>query len=490
MNPTSTQDDTKQNQITLTLNTIKNVFTNDFYDVSLIRNETHQTYSINIKNTTENCITITFDYNNQLIFIDYLSKCGNITGTQLLQKIDNLVSELNKTSSSQTKPAFKSVELFDDSTIHFSYPIYPDVSVKLSTFKILTTGESWYNSMGYKSNDYDNEKTHNASIRLQPLNVFLKTKLQPYVDKEINKLAKMRDEMKIESINISKTLGNHAGSTAQYPNDKLRYEQLRDEQQRICEKIMFLKNNNAVSIESQHTQLVNNVTQFIDVNKQLQLSKLSGIVNQLNIEFPISEYIIKLNVIIQELTQLANTPAVAQTKPSKAYRAQESIYNANVSVRNETIYSVHKYLSILIRVIDPHIQYNEILKKSFNSNSGSENTDITGIDLSSNVNDENDENIRLSPPCNSGCSNGACGLSKNPPDGGNKTRKNRNKKRRHSLHTIKPARLRYSRRNDVRSFVGELHNRRRRSFSHNNKLFQKNHSRVRRMKTKRINVWT
>jgi hypothetical protein len=99
------------------------------------------------------------------IFIDSLDKCGTHSGTSLLEKIDELVMKM---------PDIKYTELKDGAEI------YGD-KIRLAFLKILSKGQSWYNSLGYFSSNYENEIKHNDLLRNMPLQELLdscKKKLQ------------------------------------------------------------------------------------------------------------------------------------------------------------------------------------------------------------------------------------------------------------------------------------------------------------------------
>ena len=84
------------------------------------------------------------------IYIKRLHKCGTTTGNNLLEKFDILASEMSNITY---------VILDDDSNIQIC-----GREIKLYTLKILTTGQSWYNSKGYVSDNNYDQKTVNARI--------------------------------------------------------------------------------------------------------------------------------------------------------------------------------------------------------------------------------------------------------------------------------------------------------------------------------------
>jgi hypothetical protein len=84
------------------------------------------------------------------IYIDSLSKCGSTSGGDLLTMIDTIAKEM---------PNIKYIELVDASQIKIC-----STKISLRILKILTTGQSWYNSHGYYSANYESEKSHNEEI--------------------------------------------------------------------------------------------------------------------------------------------------------------------------------------------------------------------------------------------------------------------------------------------------------------------------------------
>ena len=92
------------------------------------------------------------------IYIEALHKCGTTTGNNLLEKFDILASEI---------PNMTYVRLDDDSNIELC-----GREIKLYTLKILTTGQSWYNSKGYVSDNTKYEILNNEKIINMPYEEF------------------------------------------------------------------------------------------------------------------------------------------------------------------------------------------------------------------------------------------------------------------------------------------------------------------------------
>ena len=67
--------------------------------------------------------------------------------------------------------------MIDGSTVYVC-----GISIGLAGLKILSKGESWYNSLGYKSNYYEDEKEFNKTIIEKPFRVLLDDCLKKYGD--------------------------------------------------------------------------------------------------------------------------------------------------------------------------------------------------------------------------------------------------------------------------------------------------------------------
>ena len=93
----------------------------------------------------EHCAS--FGFYTDSIFIQNLDKCGITKGTELLQLFDELAKEM---------PNITHIDLEDESIIEIC-----DESIYLYLIKILTKGQSWYNSHGYFSENHESDKRHN-----------------------------------------------------------------------------------------------------------------------------------------------------------------------------------------------------------------------------------------------------------------------------------------------------------------------------------------
>ena len=101
-------------------------------------------------------ISITYGQGDETLKIIALSACG-IKGSKTLEKIEEFAR----------KAGFKKITLGDASYIEIC-----SLPINLAILKILTKGESWYNSLGYKSTNYDNEKKNNEALIKKSLKDF------------------------------------------------------------------------------------------------------------------------------------------------------------------------------------------------------------------------------------------------------------------------------------------------------------------------------
>lgn len=101
-----------------------------------------------------------FNVLSNLIYVDTVQKCG-VTGTEVLKKVEELTKLI---------PSVKEIFLMDASKMSKC-----GIDIDLAKIKILTKGESWYNSLGYTSatGDTDKEKSINEKIINMSYNDFI-----------------------------------------------------------------------------------------------------------------------------------------------------------------------------------------------------------------------------------------------------------------------------------------------------------------------------
>ena len=139
-----------------------------------------------IKNGRDLCLDFHFiedeDDDGTVLYISTIFKCGE--GMPLTRKVIKLIEEMAKSIPAPPWSRVKYIKLEDGSSIHVC-----TVDIDLRYLKILTTGESWYNSFGYKSVNHDANVAHNAVIINKPMDELLSELFdQEYIDqKYINK---------------------------------------------------------------------------------------------------------------------------------------------------------------------------------------------------------------------------------------------------------------------------------------------------------------
>ena len=86
----------------------------------------------------------------RILKVSRLAKCNGVNGDSLLKMIDQLAASI---------PFVEYVTLTDRAHVMIC-----GVDINLAHLKILTTGSSWYNRFGYKSNDHADDVAHNAVV--------------------------------------------------------------------------------------------------------------------------------------------------------------------------------------------------------------------------------------------------------------------------------------------------------------------------------------
>ena len=133
------------------VNEINEIFPNDKFTVEII-GEPSNTVTIRSKNAPSG-ICLLLKINHEQIIVSSLAKCditeNEGTGTQLMLKVESLAKKIG----------IGSIQIYDDSKIHVC-----GNEIDLFYFKIIMKGTSWYNSLGYKSEIYEEEIKQNKLI--------------------------------------------------------------------------------------------------------------------------------------------------------------------------------------------------------------------------------------------------------------------------------------------------------------------------------------
>ena len=115
----------------------------------------HQTSAFEIKSeiNKNNRCKINFTYKeDEYLYVYNIEKYNNFSGTDIMKKVIELGNKLK----------VKYIELCDYAM--FNAGDYKDLSVALAPFHIITTGSSWYNKFGFKSDNTNDEKEENEKI--------------------------------------------------------------------------------------------------------------------------------------------------------------------------------------------------------------------------------------------------------------------------------------------------------------------------------------
>lgn len=148
--------------------------------------------SYKIKNGSDLCLEFHFiedeDDDGTVLYISTIFKCGE--GMPLTRKMIKLIEEMAKSIPAPPWSRVKYIKLEDGSSINVcAGQNSSGMNIDLRYLKILTTGESWYNSFGYKSLNHHANVTHNAGIINKPMHLLLSELVdQQYFDQAyINK---------------------------------------------------------------------------------------------------------------------------------------------------------------------------------------------------------------------------------------------------------------------------------------------------------------
>jgi hypothetical protein len=207
----------------------------------------------------EHCAS--FEIYTNGIFITALEKCGDTSGTELIQLFDKLAEEMSNITY---------IELNDKSQIDICGKI-----INLSMIKILTEGESWYNKHGYFSEENEYVKSHNESIINMPYEEFRDIVYQ-------DELEEFKEDNTIEDYEYRLALCIKEFKRLELKKaNKILDESQEEDYQRRKEKIKkykaIIKNYDASIIkmieeekEKQQAEIKRGIDLFPDVNKTVK----------------------------------------------------------------------------------------------------------------------------------------------------------------------------------------------------------------------------
>jgi hypothetical protein len=155
---------------------------------------TFENGSYKIKNGRDLCLQFEFiededeyeyeDDDGIVLYISKVFKCSD--GMPLTRDVIKLIEDMAKSIPVPPWSRVKYIKLEDGSSIN----VCPGqnssgMNIDLRYLKILTTGESWYNSFGYKSLNHDANVAHNAVIINKPMHQLLSELVdQEYIDQK------------------------------------------------------------------------------------------------------------------------------------------------------------------------------------------------------------------------------------------------------------------------------------------------------------------
>ena len=138
---------------------------NSSQDIFIFKEANKNTIRITNKRDGASCGQIIIE-EKDYIYIDLIGKCGTASGTAVIKTIEDFAR----------KCKYRKLGLEDDSRLGTRSVRLPEgglCEMFLSAISILTTGETWYNKLGYKSEWYDKEVAHNKRIIAKPFLSFM-----------------------------------------------------------------------------------------------------------------------------------------------------------------------------------------------------------------------------------------------------------------------------------------------------------------------------
>jgi hypothetical protein len=134
---------------------MEDIFADTFgikFTSNIVFDSIHNTNAYEIKSVINenNKSKINFTYKeNEYLYVYNIEKYENVSGTTIMKKVIELGKKLN----------VKYIELCDYAM--FNLGDYKELSISLAPFHIITTGSSWYNKLGFKSESTKDEIIEN-----------------------------------------------------------------------------------------------------------------------------------------------------------------------------------------------------------------------------------------------------------------------------------------------------------------------------------------
>lgn len=181
---------------------MENIFCDVFglkFTSNIVYDVIHKTnaYEIKSKIDKNNKSRINFTYKEgEYLYVYNIEKYDNYSGTKIMKKVIELAKALS----------VKYIELCDYAM--FNLGDYQDISIALAPFHIITTGMSWYNKLGFKSDNTSNELEENEkkinklfSEQVDTINCKLFAESFPNIDIDKKTLKEIFVELKKTYIN-------------------------------------------------------------------------------------------------------------------------------------------------------------------------------------------------------------------------------------------------------------------------------------------------
>lgn len=159
-----------------TLALTKSYFPNSEVEVEEEDEDEDEDVNFNIKIGPKTKFSLKVDEDNFIYLdIEFIEKSENISGSEILKRIENICTEINKSYTMInyiSMSDLSSVSLYNDSGFEYIFP--------LDTLKLMSTGKSWYNSKGYFQDNY-NEKLFDDENNKNCLDVLREISLNKYI---------------------------------------------------------------------------------------------------------------------------------------------------------------------------------------------------------------------------------------------------------------------------------------------------------------------
>ena len=146
-----------------------------------------KSFKITTNNDGRDVLCLEFEFieddDGTVLYISKILKCSD--SKPFAREMIKMIETMAKTFPVEPWSRVKYIKLEDGSSINVcAGQNSSGMNIDLRYLKILTTGESWYNSFGYKSANHDANVAHNAEIINKPMDKLLSELFDPeYIKK-------------------------------------------------------------------------------------------------------------------------------------------------------------------------------------------------------------------------------------------------------------------------------------------------------------------